>query len=225
MDNTLPTRSEQINELATALAAAQKEISNPKKEASNPFYKSTYSDLPSVLNVVRDVFPSYGLSFVQPLEIVGDKIYLVTMLMHTSGQWLKSYAPIPCKDPNDPQKFGSSITYFRRYALQAMVGIVGDDDDDDGQKANTPTKNGNVKTAPVAPLDPAVLEEFLQQWTCEGYEETDLTAYIKRRSDGLRMSQTKLLETIAKAKNPNDFKMDFEKWLVKKNNLKQGEEK
>lgn len=138
--------SDQINELAAALSAAQKEISNPLKEAKNPFFKSVYADLPAVLNVIRDVLPNHGLSFSQTIEIHSDKVFLATLLMHKSGQWIKSYAPILCKDPNDPQKFGSSLTYFRRYALQAIVGIVGDDDDD-GNKANIPEKKKKLSLA------------------------------------------------------------------------------
>lgn len=197
MENQLTYRSDQINELARALANAQKVISNPPKDAKNPYFKSSYSDLPTVLNVVRDVLPNHQLSFVQPLELVGDKIYLTTILMHSSGQWIKSYAPILCKDPTDPQKFGSGISYMRRYALQALIGIVGDDDEDDGNKANTPGK-----------FD-------IKKWVIDNkmnadYDTNELEKYVTKRAQQLKMQPEKLAN--AALKNKEGFFKDLEKW-------------
>ena len=82
--------SEQINEIAEALAAAQGEIQNPGKSAENPFFKSWYADLAEVLSVVRPAFSKHGLSVVQmPYSSDDGAIGVTTMISHKSGQWMK----------------------------------------------------------------------------------------------------------------------------------------
>jgi len=137
-------QSEKINELTAALCAAQMEMTNPKKDCKNPYFKNEYAGLGSILDSCRKTFPKNGLAFTQPITMISDKPYLITTIMHTSGQWINSVAPILCKDPNDPQKMGSAITYMRRYALQALIGVTGDDDDD-AQQAITPAKEPEKK--------------------------------------------------------------------------------
>jgi hypothetical protein len=122
-------QSENINELATALAKAQGEMQVAIKDCINPFFKSKYADLGAVWDVARPVLSKNGLCIMQTTEIVSDKIVMVTVLAHTSGQWIKSYLPLnPAK--NDSQGVGAAITYLRRYSLSALVGVVCDDDDD-----------------------------------------------------------------------------------------------
>lgn len=194
------TRSNNIEKLAEALAAAQKEISNPKKEAKNPFYKSTYSDLPSVLGVIREVLPNHGLAFSQPLEMIGENLFLTTLLMHTSGQWIKSYMPVVAKDMKDPQKLGSGISYARRYSLQAIVGIVGDDDDD-GNKAAGKEQNGNG--------DDDVVREFLGKWDAE-YGQENLVAFIKAKAQKLGIKERACIKIYAK--NDDGFEKEIDEW-------------
>lgn len=117
-------KSEQINELAAALAKAQGVMEGAKKDAENPFFKSNYADLASVWDACRKPLSDNGLSIVQ---LVNDKL-LETILMHASGQWVRSTVPLnPVK--NDPQGLGSCISYMRRYSLAAMVGVYQVDDD------------------------------------------------------------------------------------------------
>lgn len=126
-------KSEQINELAAALAKAQGEMTNAIKSSDNPFYKSKYADLAEVLDTCREVLSKNGLSVAQPVGQVSDKnIEVYTILMHSSGQWISSSMNIPMTKI-DPQAAGSAITYARRYSLAAMVGIA--QADDDGEKA------------------------------------------------------------------------------------------
>lgn len=121
--------SEQINELALALAIAQGEMQNAKKDVSNPFYKSKYADLASVMDTARPVLSKNGLSVAQLTEVTDGGVILVTKLLHKSGQWLCSHYPVkPLKD--DPQGMGSALTYARRYSYGAIVGIATEEDDD-----------------------------------------------------------------------------------------------
>jgi ERF superfamily len=120
--------SEQIDLITAALAKAQSEIENPSKESRNPHFKSSYADLANVLEVCREPLSKNGLCIAQPLSFEGDKIFLVTILSHTSGQWMKSFIPLPIQKPGS-QEIGSCITYMRRYSLSALVGIFQEDDD------------------------------------------------------------------------------------------------
>jgi hypothetical protein len=180
-------KSEDIKEIHKALAEVLLEIVNPPKGAKNPFYKSSYADLPSVLNIARTILPKYGLSFSQLIDVVDGKNYLITWLFHESGQWLKSTAPIITKDDNDPQKVGSAITYMRRYSLQAMLGIVGDDDDDDGNKATRSSKQENKSP------------EFLNKDQVDAIEEM-LKKFPEKREGILKWADASSIDKITKDK-------------------------
>lgn len=133
-------QSEQINELAAALAKAQAAIRPAVKDKTNPAFRSKYADLGSVWEACREALTSNGLSVVQfPVE-AGEpgRIALETTLLHASGQWLRAAFSLPLAK-NDPQGAGSGYTYARRYALAAIVGVVADDDDD-GNAASQPTR-------------------------------------------------------------------------------------
>lgn len=122
-------KSESIKELACALAKAQRSMGGAKKDSSNPFYKSTYSDLSSVVTAIREPLSSNGLSFIQATEPSDkDEIRVITMLMHESGEWLSSTIAIPVSKA-DAQGYGSAITYAKRYGLQGLLGVPSEDDD------------------------------------------------------------------------------------------------
>ena len=121
-------QSENINELTKALVMAQGEMMPAVKDSVNPFFKSKYADLASVVEASRPSLIKYGLCVMQTTTASGDKNTLVTTLAHTSGQWIKSEILInPVK--NDPQGLGAAMTYLRRYSYAAMVGVVTEDDD------------------------------------------------------------------------------------------------
>ena len=123
-------QSESITDLDTALCLAQAEMGGAIKDSNNPFFKSSYADLTSVIKVIKEPFAKYGLSFVQlPVTSAGGNgVGVSTMLMHKSGQWLQGEYLLPM-DKVTPQGAGSAITYARRYALQSLVGIPSVDDD------------------------------------------------------------------------------------------------
>lgn len=127
-------QSEQINELAKALAKAQGQMRSAIKDAANPFFKSKYANLTSVWEACREPLSSNGLCVIQTVEGDKDAMILVTTLAHESGQWIKSRLPM-LMQKQDPQAMGSSCSYSRRYALSAICGITTDDEDDDGEKA------------------------------------------------------------------------------------------
>ena len=123
-------QSENITDLATALCLAQAQMGGAIKDSNNPFFKSSYADLTSVIKVIKQPFADNGLSFVQfPITSEGGKgVGVSTMIMHSSGQWVQGEYLLPM-DKITAQGAGSAITYARRYALQAMAGIPTVDDD------------------------------------------------------------------------------------------------
>lgn len=146
-------KSEHINELAKALAEAQSELKGAVKDSSNPFFKSKYADLGSVWDACRIPLTKHGLSVSQITYTVHindiKDTYLETILMHVSGQWISSAIILNPKD-NTPQAFGSAITYYRRYALQAIVGVAAEDDDGESAMARAPLPQQQPRT----PLPP-----------------------------------------------------------------------
>jgi len=128
-------KSEQINELASALAKAQNEMLVAGTGSDNPFFKSKYADYATIVRASRPALCKHGLSITQILNEGDDGVHrLITMLMHASGQNLSSTVKIaPLKQ--DPQSLGSYTTYMKRYAYMAIVGMTSTSDDDDGEAA------------------------------------------------------------------------------------------
>lgn len=122
-------QSEKIELLATALVTFQAEVKNVTKEGENPFFHSKYATLKNILNTVRPTLTKNGLALSQfPTGEDG----LTSLLMHESGQWLRSTVTMTPKDKT-PQGQGSAITYMRRYAISSILGIATEDEDDGNQ--------------------------------------------------------------------------------------------
>lgn len=136
--------SQNIADLAAALAKAQGQIEGARKDSANPHFKSKYADLASVWDACRSALADNGLSVVQaPGPCASGQLEMTTMLLHSSGQWIKETLTIPLQKV-DAQGYGSATTYARRYSLSAMVGVA--PDDDDGNAASKP--NGASNEAP-----------------------------------------------------------------------------
>lgn len=141
-------QSDSINELAGALAKAQADMTHAAKAIDNTFFKSKYADLPAVFDAARPHLAKNGLCVIQCHEIgESGKITMVSLLAHSSGQWIKSWYPInPVKA--DPQGLGSAISYARRYAYCSLVGVASAGEDDDGNAASG--NNGKADEKPAA---------------------------------------------------------------------------
>lgn len=133
--------SAEINEISAALSAFQGEVEQPALNKENPYFKSRYVDLSGVLKSVQKTLAKNGLSVAQ--LIVGNDI--VTLLSHKSGQWFKSECPIGSY--KNQQDRGSAITYTKRYAICAMLGIAADTDDDGNSATDADKKAGGMKTS------------------------------------------------------------------------------
>jgi hypothetical protein len=122
-------KSESIGKIALALSKAQSKIHGAIKDSNNPFFKSSYADLASVMDAVRSPFADNELSYVQPVTTVDGQLYVQTILMHSSGEYIESLYPVVAKEMNDAQKVGGAVTYARRYSLASMCGVSQVDDD------------------------------------------------------------------------------------------------
>jgi len=141
-----------IGALAKALVSAQRHYGKAIKDANNPFFKSKYVDLAGCYDACREALCANDLVVVQTTEVdEAGKFLLRSVLAHSSGEWISGhYLLKPVKD--DPQAYGSAVTYARRYALMALVGLAAEDDD--GNHASGKTATAPVVTTLPTP-DPA----------------------------------------------------------------------
>ena len=151
-------KSESIASLAKALSLFQGEVRDVFKERSG--YNYSYADLSGVLDIVRPLLSKHGLAVVQLLGSEGDKVTVETVLMH-GGEWMSSIIGMSVegkKSMTSAQSTGSTITYMRRYALTALLGITQTDDDGNGavnghsQGSSTVARNESV-ISPTAQKD------------------------------------------------------------------------
>jgi hypothetical protein len=141
-------KSESIINLSKALLKFDAEIGIINKSSVNPFYKNAYAALPDILEAIKEPLQKSGLIVKQFPE---SDVALTTIIIHAeTGEFISStYNMRATKD--DPQQQGSRITYQRRYAIGAVLGL-NIDIDDDGNKASEPEKKEEKK--PIEPTEP-----------------------------------------------------------------------
>lgn len=162
-------QSPTIAEIAKALAKAQASIEGAKKDSQNPFFKSRYADLDSVWTACKKPLSDNELAVIQITEGTAESLALVTILTHSSGEWIKGVLPL-CPVKYDPQGIGSAITYARRYALAAMVGVC--QVDDDGEAAMATHRKEDYKPKAPVPIHSNKLTEE-QRAALDSYIQDD----------------------------------------------------
>ncbi len=128
--------SQEITELAEAMIQVQQALTPALKDAENTFTNSRYATLHSVMNACRNTLLEHGIWLTQyPVSVETNQLGLVTKIVHAeTGQWQASLLTMSLPK-NDPQGYGSALTYARRYGLSALIGIV-TESDDDGEMAS-----------------------------------------------------------------------------------------
>jgi len=163
--------SESIKNLTKALLQAQKQMGAAVKGNKNPFFKSNYADLPTVMEVVKEPLNEAGIVVLQPSSNRDGKNFITTTLFHgETGEWMSSETEVVSAKQNDPQAFGAAQTYARRFGLQALLFIPSEDDDGnsisdrDTKSQARPTPTATTTAAPtakaVAPTTTNVNAEF-----------------------------------------------------------------
>jgi hypothetical protein len=146
-------RSDQINELAAALAKTQGEMSNAAMDSANPFFKSKYANLTSIVASSRPALARNGLAVTQNIIVdASGQHELHTELLHASGQWTKSIAKI-APQKADIQSWGSAVSYLRRYCYASLIGVIVGEDDDDGEAAMAEQRKSSTYNKPYARVE------------------------------------------------------------------------
>lgn len=145
--------SESIKNLAPALLTAQKKITSVSKDADNPYFNSTYADLPAVIEATKGAFNDAGIVVLQPPFNRDGKNFIETILVHAaSGEWASSETEVKTTK-DDAQSFGAGQTYARRFGLQSFALLPAEDDD--GNKASgrdVPAAKSTPKPTPKTPV-------------------------------------------------------------------------
>lgn len=132
------------------------------KDGNNPHFKSKYATLQSVVETCKPVLKKHGLAITQTFEPSCDGISIITTLVHESGQYISGSLFLkPAK--NDPQGYGSAITYGRRYAWAAILGMVADEDDD-GNEASAPAEKQWLNKTDSASAEKPWLNKTDEAW-------------------------------------------------------------
>lgn len=199
--------SETIGAIAAALAKAQAALVNPEKTLtatiSSPFPREEaktfrYASLANGLDIIRKNLGAHEIATMQTTAIEGDQIRLTTLLAHTSGEWIASDLPVcAVAEVTAPHRMGAALTYARRYALFALVGIAGEDDLDAPDLAAEPSRPPGAPTAPnvarkqrngtrhqppqLGPIPSAALRDLMLSEITEIADGDGLATWIHRR--------------------------------------------
>jgi hypothetical protein len=183
---SMPTKLEcsaSIDKIVPAFVQAQGQLKKAAKTSENPHFRSSYADLESCWDACHESLQSNGLAVAQfPLKSEPGFIAVLTMLIHTSGQWWSSELVIPVPK-FDAQGIGSAITYARRYVLCAMLGLVPQDTDDDGNKASERPKgkpqSRPAPSPPASPITPEQVEVVKKAGDANGTDFDKVRKYYK----------------------------------------------
>lgn len=180
-------QSDSITKLATALVAVQAEMTNAPKETKGQVGNQVryYTDLPTLADLVRPILAKHGLAYLQfPSDGSGSIVSLTTRLLHESGEWMEDILTMPAGQ--GAQGVGSALTYARRYALMAVLGIAADDDD--GAAASQGARQPKPKARQDPPegpqtakaITPAQLTKLGASFTDNGITDRDARlAYVE----------------------------------------------
>lgn len=179
--------SEQINEISKAMSIAQGQIQPASKDSTNPHFRSKFSSLAAVWDVIREPLSNNGLSVWQDITNHEKGVSVETKIVHTSGQWVE-FGPLvmPVKS-HDPQSYGSCSSYGKRYALCAALGVVSSEDDD-GETVMQQHRNDDPKQE--TRISDAQLK-YLRSITDVPTQEKILSFYKIDSLDQLSLSQAK----------------------------------
>lgn len=212
-------QSESIDLLAVSLSKAQGKITVAIEDKKNPHFKSTYSSLNSIWDACRSALSEHGLSVTQIMQPSHSSIDLITILLHSSGQWIKSILPIPSLQLT-PQQLGSAITYLRRYSLSAIVGVAPGFEDDGDSIKNEKIENNiqkNIQKIPEIKLSKEIIQLFVNKHHI--IKDSDVFIYIDHIAKVRKISFDHALEICCR--NEESFLQAFNERQAKQKRLQQ----
>ncbi len=147
-------KSEQVNEIASALAKAQGEMQHASLDGVNPHFKSKYATLAAVCNACKSALSQHEIAYVQYSHDCENGVKVETIFYHSSGQWISGGIVFVPADKFNAHGLGSALTYARRYALSMACGIASEEDDDGNNAvANAPKRGTRVVDAALDGVD------------------------------------------------------------------------
>ena len=213
-------KSDSIAKLAAALCEAQKTELFALADKINPFFKSKYADLSSVWDAIRSPLTSNGMAITQTMASDSmDGVTIETTLMHISGEYISGSLYIK-PEKNTPQGLGIAITYGRRYALMAIIGISPEDDDGEGAMARkrkgenkTPKATTNTSDVPNSAIETPKstdtkiesFEGFCARKKLNKAEIINLEDYLLESARSLGMDAKELKDSAVKAGDLEDM--------------------
>jgi ERF superfamily len=205
--------SSEINEISGALAAAQSQFPVIVKDrrasihSAKGNYEYRYVSLSRMLEAVQPCLAAQGICFAQPLDSNEHGSYLVTLLLHRSGQWIASRLRIP--ELNDPQALGSFISYARRYSLASITGLAVEDDDGQLAKAkSSPREPGSDDERPTASSESVRPMVRDGPWFAEAVEKQGSTSVYREIGEFLRFPAHLAQWTPSQVKQAIEFRRE-----------------
>jgi len=165
-----------MRQIATALVKAQKAFGPALKSSTNPHFKSRYADLAACVEAVIAGLNDNGIALIQKCYDCTDGVMVETMFIHESGEMLECGILHVPASKQDPQGYGSALTYARRYSLMAACGIAPEDDDGNQASRRTEIKstvNENQIADLLAAMDEVTTIKELQQAYKDAYKATN----------------------------------------------------
>lgn len=168
-----PTTGGTMKKISAAIVKAQRAFGPALKTSTNPHFRSMYADLAACVEAVVDALNEHGIALMQLTEPSPDGVTVETLFLHESGEQLRAGKLFVPAEGRNAQKFGSALTYARRYSLMAATGIA--PEDDDGNAASEPAKPatatlatprdyvvtfGKFKGQNIYSIDPTELEDY-----------------------------------------------------------------
>ena len=148
--------SDSIVNISKALLDAQRKMGAVSKDAKNPFFKSSYASLNNVREAVMPALNESGITLLQPTTSKEGKVYVETILLHESGEFISGDTEAVLAKVNDPQSLGSAISYARRYGLMSTLGLAAEDDDGNSASGKTSVAaSESAKTSEASSSKPA----------------------------------------------------------------------
>ena len=166
-----------MQKIATALVKAQKAFGPALKSSTNPHFKSRYADLAACVEAVIAGLNDNGIALIQKCYDCANGVMVETMFVHESGEMLECGILHVPASKQDPQGYGSALTYARRYSLMAACGIA--PEDDDGNASRKTEIKSNVNESQVADLIAAMDETN----TLDELQKTYKAAYAAAAGD------------------------------------------
>ena len=186
-------KSDTITKIAGALLAAQKEMGNAIKDSKNPFFKSSFATLNAVREACIPVLNKNGVSVFQPTTEMNGKLYVETLLLHESGEYISGLYEVVAGKQNDPQAFGAAVSYSRRYSLSSMVNIGSEDDDGESAMGRTSKPVLTNKTITVGPSTTTTI--VTDKLTTVDIEKATVDLVVPKKGFGVKKAEVKVEES------------------------------